>query len=212
MAVSIMRELAHRLELTNKQLRTALSELRELREGATARRAAGRRRGRMSRLDSFIRRLEAQRACLEPGGGADPRDRRDRAGAGSRQRPDLRPSARAVPGPRHLCLRAQGRGASRLRAASGISDPRRHARDPAGAAGAGLAGGSRWRISTPAPAIAAGKPGAGRRTDASIIVPLLCRGGVLVSDPPIEAAELELLPLPDGVAAGRYHLYRRNQC
>lgn len=32
MAVSIMRELAHRLELTNKQLRTALSELRELRE------------------------------------------------------------------------------------------------------------------------------------------------------------------------------------
>jgi CRP/FNR family transcriptional regulator, cyclic AMP receptor protein len=34
MAVSIMRELAHRLELTNQQLRTALSELRELREGA----------------------------------------------------------------------------------------------------------------------------------------------------------------------------------
>jgi CRP-like cAMP-binding protein len=36
MAVSIMRELAHRLELTNQQLRTALSELRELR-GDTAR-------------------------------------------------------------------------------------------------------------------------------------------------------------------------------
>ena len=34
MAVSIMRELAHRLELTNRQLRTALSELRDLREGA----------------------------------------------------------------------------------------------------------------------------------------------------------------------------------
>jgi len=33
MAVSIMRELAHRLELTNQQLRTALSDLRELREG-----------------------------------------------------------------------------------------------------------------------------------------------------------------------------------
>ena len=32
MAVSIMRELAHRLELTNQQLRAALSELRELRE------------------------------------------------------------------------------------------------------------------------------------------------------------------------------------
>jgi CRP-like cAMP-binding protein len=33
MAVSIMRELAHRLELNNNQLRTALSEIRRLREG-----------------------------------------------------------------------------------------------------------------------------------------------------------------------------------
>ena len=41
------------------------------------------------------------------------------------------------------------------------------------------------------------------------IAPQLCRGGVLVSDPPIEAAELEPLPLPDGVALGRYHLYCR---
>jgi hypothetical protein len=41
------------------------------------------------------------------------------------------------------------------------------------------------------------------------IVPLLCPGGVLVSDPPIEAAELEALPAPAGVADGRYHLYRR---
>jgi CRP/FNR family cyclic AMP-dependent transcriptional regulator len=38
MAVSIMRELAHRLELTNNQLRTALSEVQRLRQdqGATA--------------------------------------------------------------------------------------------------------------------------------------------------------------------------------
>jgi hypothetical protein len=41
------------------------------------------------------------------------------------------------------------------------------------------------------------------------IVPLLCVGAVLVSDPPIEAADLATLPLPDGVAPGRYHLYRR---
>ncbi len=34
MAISIMRELAHRLELTNNQLRDALSEVRTLREGA----------------------------------------------------------------------------------------------------------------------------------------------------------------------------------
>jgi CRP-like cAMP-binding protein len=37
MAVSIMRELAHRLELTNNQLRTALAETRRLRESAGAR-------------------------------------------------------------------------------------------------------------------------------------------------------------------------------
>ena len=36
MAVSIMRELAHRLELTNNQLRTALSEVRRLSENAAA--------------------------------------------------------------------------------------------------------------------------------------------------------------------------------
>jgi CRP-like cAMP-binding protein len=36
MAVSIMRELAHRLEFTNNQLRTALAETRRLREGAGA--------------------------------------------------------------------------------------------------------------------------------------------------------------------------------
>src|SRR5207302_6370528 len=36
MAVSIMRELAHRLDLTNHQLTTALSEVRRLREGAGA--------------------------------------------------------------------------------------------------------------------------------------------------------------------------------
>ncbi len=41
------------------------------------------------------------------------------------------------------------------------------------------------------------------------IVPLLCRGGILVSDPAIAAPELAALPLPDNLAPGRYHLYRR---
>jgi hypothetical protein len=43
----------------------------------------------------------------------------------------------------------------------------------------------------------------------ALVMPLLCRGAVLVSDPPIDTAELESLPLPEGIAAGRYHLYRR---
>jgi hypothetical protein len=41
------------------------------------------------------------------------------------------------------------------------------------------------------------------------IVPLLCCGGILVSDPPVTAAELVALPVPDDVAPGRYYLYRR---
>jgi hypothetical protein len=41
------------------------------------------------------------------------------------------------------------------------------------------------------------------------IVPLLRRGATLVSDPPIAAPELATLPLPDGIAAKRYHLYQR---
>ena len=56
MAVEIMRELARRLEKTNEQLRAAV-RARARRRRVTARRG--------SRLDSFIRRLEAQRACLD---------------------------------------------------------------------------------------------------------------------------------------------------
>ena len=42
-----------------------------------------------------------------------------------------------------------------------------------------------------------------------LVVPLLCAGGVVVSDPVIDCPELAPLALPDGVAPGRYHLYRR---
>src|SRR6202022_2543720 len=60
MAVSIMQELAHRLDLTNHQLSTALAEVKQLREGAGIAACPV-----VSRLDSFIRRLKAQRACLD---------------------------------------------------------------------------------------------------------------------------------------------------
>jgi S-adenosylmethionine-dependent methyltransferase len=42
-----------------------------------------------------------------------------------------------------------------------------------------------------------------------LVAPLLCAGGILVSDPPFGQDDLEPLPLPDGIAPGRYHLYRR---
>ena len=41
------------------------------------------------------------------------------------------------------------------------------------------------------------------------IVPLLRIGGVLVSEPALDAAAFAELPLPDGISPGRYHLYRR---
>ena len=46
-------------------------------------------------------------------------------------------------------------------------------------------------------------------TLAPLIAPLLCPGGVLASDPPLDLPGFEPLPLPDGIALGRYHLYRR---
>jgi hypothetical protein len=42
-----------------------------------------------------------------------------------------------------------------------------------------------------------------------LVTPLLCAGGIAVSDPVMGCPELQPLPLPEGVAEGRYHLYRR---
>jgi len=44
---------------------------------------------------------------------------------------------------------------------------------------------------------------------APLIVPLLRPDGVLVSEPPVTADELRPLPLPPGIEPGRYNLYRR---
>jgi S-adenosylmethionine-dependent methyltransferase len=42
-----------------------------------------------------------------------------------------------------------------------------------------------------------------------LLRPLLCSGAVLASDPPLDSPELAPLPLPEGVPPGRYHVYRR---
>jgi hypothetical protein len=42
-----------------------------------------------------------------------------------------------------------------------------------------------------------------------LILPLLRQGGVLVTQEDMDGPGLEALPLPAGVGAGRYHLYRR---
>jgi hypothetical protein len=42
-----------------------------------------------------------------------------------------------------------------------------------------------------------------------LIMPLLCGGGVLATQQKMRCTELEGLSLPDGISEGRYHLYRR---
>ena len=42
-----------------------------------------------------------------------------------------------------------------------------------------------------------------------LILPLLCPGAVLATQQAMDGPGLAALPLPDGVAPGRYHLYRR---
>ena len=42
------------------------------------------------------------------------------------------------------------------------------------------------------------------------IMALLCRSGVLVSDPAIGTANLNRCRCQNGISAGRYHLYRRH--
>ena len=45
-----------------------------------------------------------------------------------------------------------------------------------------------------------------------LILPLLRDGGLLVTQQAMDGPELAALPLPHGVADGRYHLYRKEAC
>ena len=161
----------------------------------------------MSRLDSFIRRLEAQRACLNEaaalirevdgivlelglGNGRTYDHLRtlfpDREIYVCERRVAAHPDC--VPPPDRLILG--------------------DLRETLPAARARFGG----RVALAHLDVGTGDAAANRDLAASLtpaLVPLLCRGAVLVSDPPIGSPQLEELPLPEGVAAGRYHLYRR---
>ena len=161
----------------------------------------------MSRLDSFIRRLEAQRACLNRAaaliGGIDGFVLELGLGNGRTydHLRDLFPDRDiyvcerlvaahpdCVPPAERLILGDMRETLPGLESRFGGRVALAHFDAGSGDAAANLA-------------LAAELTGS--------IVRLLCRGGVLVSDPPIAAAGLEPLPLPGGIAAGRYHLYGR---
>ncbi|MGH7047896.1 MAG: class I SAM-dependent methyltransferase [Stellaceae bacterium] len=161
----------------------------------------------MSRLDSFIRRLEAQRACL------------DAAAA----------MVRDLDGPALELGLGNGRTYDHLRQLCPQRDiyvcERRVAAHPDCVPPARLLLLGDMRETLPAIRrelegrvalahldAADGDIAASLALAAAIVplvVPLLCAGAVLVSEPPATAEGLAPLPLPEGVGAGRYHLYCR---
>ncbi len=161
----------------------------------------------MSRLDSFIRRLEAQRACLDMAaelvGGLDGLALELGLGNG-----------RTYDHLRELCPDRQIYVCERSVAAHPDCVPPPEflllgdMRDTLQAAREWLGG----RIALAHLDPASGDVAASRALAVELvplIVPLLLQGAVLVSEPSIAAPELARLEPPEGVAAGRYNLYRR---
>ena len=161
----------------------------------------------MSRLDSFIARMQAQRDCLN----------------------FLKPVIDALPGPILEVGLGNGRTYDHLRdlfpgrdiyvceqrlAAHPdcVPPPERlilgDMRETLPAAHARLGG----RVALAHLDAGTGDAAANRALAAELmplVAPLLCAGGILVSDPPFDRADLESMALPGGIAPGRYHLYRR---
>jgi len=161
----------------------------------------------VSRLDSFIRRLEAQRACLNLAGALV--RRLDgvilELGLGN---------GRTYDHLRELCPGRDIYVCERLVAAHPDCVPPAEflllgdMRDTLPAARARLFG----QVVLAHFDAATGDAAMNRAFTAEIapsIVPLLCEGGILVSEPEIAGERLRPLPLPAGIAAGRYHLYQR---
>ncbi|HEX3536095.1 MAG TPA: class I SAM-dependent methyltransferase [Stellaceae bacterium] len=160
----------------------------------------------MSRLDSAIRRLEAQRACLdaaarliEATGGAVLE-----LGLGNGRTYDhlrqLFPSRDIYVCERQVAAHPDCIPPADLLLLGDMRETLPRVRDRLGGrvalahldAGTGEAAANRGLADALLP----------------LVLPLLRDGAVLVSDPPFAAPELSVLPLPEGVAPGRYHLYR----
>jgi S-adenosyl-L-methionine methyltransferase len=161
----------------------------------------------MSRLDSFIRRLEAQRACLNSA--AELTRHLDgvvlELGLGNGRTYD---HLRSILPEReiYVCERRVAAHPDCLPPPERLllGDMRETLAEARGRFGG--------RVVLAHLDVGTGDAAANRALAAALtplVVPLLCRGAVLVSDPPIDTAELESLPLPEGIPPGRYHLYRR---
>jgi len=161
----------------------------------------------VSRLDSFIRRLEAQRACLDLAAGLVKDLEGDvlELGLGNGRTYDhlreLFPDRKIYVCERRLAAHPDCVPPTEYLLLGDMRDTLRIAREP-------LAG----QI-----ALAHLDPGTGDLAESqalaveltTLIVPLLRCGGVLVSEPALASDQLSPLEPPDNVAPERYNIYRR---
>ncbi|HKM74222.1 MAG TPA: class I SAM-dependent methyltransferase [Stellaceae bacterium] len=164
----------------------------------------------MSRLDSFIRRLQAQRACLDLA--ADLIRELDgellELGLGNGRTYDhlcqLFPERKIYVCERRLAAHPDCVPPDELLLLGDMRDTLRTARERLAR-----------RVALAHLDPATGDLAASRALAtelAPLIVPLLRPGAVLVSEPAIAWDGLSPMALPESVAPGRYHLYRRVSC
>ena len=164
----------------------------------------------MSRLDSFIRRLEAQRACLDLAAHLvrDLDGEVLELGLGNGRTYDhlgqLFPDRKIYVCERRVAAHPDCVPPTELLLLGDMRDTLRTACEL-------LAG----RVALAHLDPATGDGAASRALAAEVaplIVPLLRRDGLLVSEPAIAHQELTTLTLPESIAPGRYHLYRHVSC
>ncbi|HJU19600.1 MAG TPA: class I SAM-dependent methyltransferase [Stellaceae bacterium] len=161
----------------------------------------------MSRLDSFIRRLEAQRACL------DLATRLVRELEGEILEMGLG-NGRTYDHLRQLCPERRIYVCERRLAAHPASMPPAELlilgdmRETLPALAVRLKG----RVALAHYDAGSGDDDAGRAQAAllgPLFAPLLRPGGILVSEPPFALDGFAPIALPEGIMPGRYHMYRR---
>jgi len=164
----------------------------------------------VSRLDSFIRRLEAQRACLDEAAHLITELDGDvlELGLGNGRTYDhlrqLFPDRKIYVCERRIAAHPDCVPPAELLMLGDMRDTLQKARE--------LLGG-RVALAHLDPATGDGAASWALAADlAPLITPLLRPGGILVSEPAVVCDGLTRLPLPASVAPGRYNLYRYVSC
>ena len=164
----------------------------------------------MSRLDSFIRRLEAQRACLDLAAGLIRELDGDvlELGLGNGRTYDhlrqLFPDRKIYVFDRRVAAHPDCVPPAELLLLGDMRDTLQTASELLG---------SRVALAHLDPATGDGAASRALAAElAPLIMPLVRPGGMLVSEPAIARDELSPVPLPESVAPGRYNLYRYVTC